>query len=94
MKYLVFAAGESQNLSTPSAFFFGFIGLVFFAVGVTFLAASNGISAALQTRVPRVSYGPGAKEGFPGRGFIRTFGVIFSIVGAAILAFAVYHLLS
>lgn len=89
---LVGMADESQKVSTSSAFFFGFIGLVFFIVGVSFLAASKGISAALQSRIPRVTYGPGAKEGSPGPGFIRGFGVIFSTVGAAVLVFAVYHL--
>ncbi|MEV7981818.1 hypothetical protein [Streptomyces sp. NPDC086519] len=93
METLVVAASEGQNISTPSAFVGGFVGLVFFVVGVSFLAASNGISAALQARTPRVSYGPAAEEGFPGRGFIRAFGVVFFIVGAAILAFAIYHLI-
>jgi len=93
MRYLAVASGEGQNISTPSVFFFGFIGLVFFIVGISFLVASNGISTALQARVPRVSYGAASKEGFPGRAFIRVFGAVFSIVGALIIIFAIYRLL-
>lgn len=93
MEHLIVAASEGRNLSSSSAFFFGFIGLVFFVVGVSCLFASNGISAALQAATPRVPNGPGAKEGFPGPGFIRLFGGAFSIVGAVVLAFAAYHLL-
>jgi hypothetical protein len=70
MRYLVVAVGEGRNISTSSAFFFGFIGLVFFIVGTSFLVASSGISATLQTKVPRVSYGAAVKESFPGKGFI------------------------
>ncbi|MGW8874798.1 hypothetical protein [Streptomyces mirabilis] len=86
------AVEEGQKVSTSSAFFIGFVGLVFFIVGVSFLAAPKGISAAMQANTPRVSYGPASREGFPGPGFVRTFGVIFSIAGAAILCFAVYRL--
>ncbi|MGW4882901.1 hypothetical protein ACWEPI_40875, partial [Streptomyces sp. NPDC004262] len=93
MKSLVgMATEEGQKVSTPSAFFIGFIGLVFLIVGISFLATPKGISAAMQTNTPRASYGPASREGFPGPGFVRTFGVIFSIVGTATLSFAVYHL--
>lgn len=92
MKSLVDMAVESQKVSTSSVIFFGFIGLVFFIVGVCFLVAQKRIATALQAKTPRVSYGPGAREGFPGPGFIRAFGAIFSTVGAAVLGFAVYHL--
>jgi hypothetical protein len=92
MENFVIAAGEGRTISTSAAFFFGFIGLVFLAVGVAFFFASRGISASLQSKVPRVSYGVAAREGFPGRGFIRTFGAIFLIVGVVILAFSVYDL--
>ncbi|MGC0399711.1 hypothetical protein RKD27_002355 [Streptomyces sp. SAI-126] len=93
MEYLIVAASEGRNISKSSVFFFGFIGLVFFVAGVSFLVASNGISSALQAATPRVSYGPAAKEGFPGPGFIRLFGAIFSMVGAVVLAFALYYLI-
>ena len=93
MKSLVDMAVEGQKISTSSVFFFGIIGLVFFIVGICFLVATKNISTALQDRTPQVSYGPGARAGFPSTGFVRAFGAIFSTVGVGVLAFAAYQMI-